>query len=229
MAIYNDNGSGLPGSRLASVSGTVSSAAGWQTVPLSEPLFLNAGPLWVAWVFENVPGLRYKSGTPGRADSGQGWAGGMPAEFGPATTANYIYSVYLDYEFGDATQPPDYHLKSEYGRWDPLARAWVQDDVTSPCIDAGDTADINWIYELWPHGGRINMGYYGGTPQASLSPSTAGNPADIDRDDTVSADDLLLLAGKWLQEYLLCPEDLTLDGKINLQDFAVFSENWLLI
>lgn len=229
LAIYDDNGSGLPGSRLASVSGTVSSAAGWQTVPLSEPLFMNAGPLWVAWVFENVPGLRYKSGTPGRADSGQGWAGGMPADFGPATTAGYIYSVYLNYEFGDTTRPADCHLKSEYGRWDPLAQAWVQDDVTSPCIDGGDPADINWIYELWPHGGRINMGYYGGTPQASLSPSTAGNPADIDRDDTVSADDLLRLAGKWLQEYLLCPEDLTLDGKINLEDFAVFSENWLLI
>lgn len=32
----------------------------------------------------------------------------------------------------------DYHLKSQAGRWDPASGSWVQDDVTSPCIDAGD-------------------------------------------------------------------------------------------
>ena len=47
--------------------------------------------------------------------------------------------------------------------------------VTSPCIDAGDpTAD--WTGELWPHGGRINMGAYGGTPEASMSLSIVGRP-----------------------------------------------------
>jgi len=32
----------------------------------------------------------------------------------------------------------DYHLKSGTGRWDPDSQSWVLDDVTSPCIDAGD-------------------------------------------------------------------------------------------
>jgi len=32
----------------------------------------------------------------------------------------------------------DYHLKSQAGRWDMLTRTWVIDDVTSPCIGAGD-------------------------------------------------------------------------------------------
>ncbi|MHC4694548.1 MAG: right-handed parallel beta-helix repeat-containing protein, partial [Planctomycetota bacterium] len=32
----------------------------------------------------------------------------------------------------------DYHLKSQAGRWDANSQSWVQDDVTSPCIDAGD-------------------------------------------------------------------------------------------
>jgi hypothetical protein len=32
----------------------------------------------------------------------------------------------------------DYHLKSQAGRWEPASESWVQDDVTSPCIDAGD-------------------------------------------------------------------------------------------
>ncbi|MHC4169582.1 MAG: right-handed parallel beta-helix repeat-containing protein [Planctomycetota bacterium] len=62
----------------------------------------------------------------------------------------------------------DYHLKSEVGRWDPVSRSWVKDDVTSPCIDAGDP-NSDWGREVWPHGGRVNMGAYGGTRQASMS------------------------------------------------------------
>ena len=63
----------------------------------------------------------------------------------------------------------DYHLKSEAGRWDPNSQSWIKDDVTSPCIDAGDP-NSDWTSETWPHGGRVNMGAYGGTRQASLSP-----------------------------------------------------------
>ncbi|UCE47688.1 MAG: right-handed parallel beta-helix repeat-containing protein, partial [Phycisphaerales bacterium] len=61
-----------------------------------------------------------------------------------------------------------YHLKSAVGRWDPVNGSWVKDDVTSPCIDAGDP-NSDYGQEIWPHGGRINMGAHGGTPQASLS------------------------------------------------------------
>lgn len=39
--------------------------------------------------------------------------------------------------FADA-ENDGYHLKSEASRWDPIAQLWIQDDVTSPCIDAGD-------------------------------------------------------------------------------------------
>ena len=51
----------------------------------------------------------------------------------------------------------DYHLKSQAGRWDPYSQSWVQDEVTSPCIDTGDP-NSNWGQEVWPHGGRVNMG-----------------------------------------------------------------------
>ena len=65
----------------------------------------------------------------------------------------------------------DYHLKSQAGRWDPVSESWVVDDVTNPCIDAGDpNSPIG--YEPFPNGGIINMGAYGGTEQASLSLST---------------------------------------------------------
>lgn len=61
----------------------------------------------------------------------------------------------------------DYHLKSTYGRWN--GSAWVTDTVQSPCIDAGDpTSD----YSKEPtdgNGGRVNIGNYGNTAQASKS------------------------------------------------------------
>jgi len=63
----------------------------------------------------------------------------------------------------------DYHLKSQAGRWDSVSQSWVQDDVTSPCIDTGD-ADTEIESEPSPNGDIINMGAYGGTDQASKSP-----------------------------------------------------------
>ena len=69
--------------------------------------------------------------------------------------------------FADADNG-DYHLMSQAGRWDPESQTWVLDELTSPCIDAGDPASDRTA-ELWPHGERINMGAFGGTPQASMS------------------------------------------------------------
>jgi len=66
----------------------------------------------------------------------------------------------------------DYHLKSEAGRWDPVSESWVVDDVTSPCIDTGDpNSPVG--EEPEPNGGIINMGAYGGTAEASISPAGA--------------------------------------------------------
>ena len=56
------------------------------------------------------------------------------------------------------------------GGWD-----WVQDEVTSPCIDAGDPASPV-SEEPLPNGGRINMGVYGGTAEASKSYQTPPTP-----------------------------------------------------
>jgi len=64
----------------------------------------------------------------------------------------------------------DYHIRSERGRYWPRFDIWVLDNVTSPCVDGGDPdADIS--NEPMPNGGRINIGAYGGTAEASLSPS----------------------------------------------------------
>jgi parallel beta-helix repeat protein len=63
----------------------------------------------------------------------------------------------------------DYHLKSQAGRWELISESWIMDEVTSPCIDAGDpNSPIR--DEPDPNGGIINMGVYGGTAEASKSP-----------------------------------------------------------
>jgi parallel beta-helix repeat protein len=63
----------------------------------------------------------------------------------------------------------DYHLRSQAGRWDADAQQWVVDAATSPCIDAGDPA-MDPGPERSPNGGRINLGAYGGTGEAAMSP-----------------------------------------------------------
>jgi hypothetical protein len=117
----------------------------------------------------------------------------------------------------------DYHLKSQAGRWDANSKSWVQDFVTSLNIDAGDP-NSDWTAELWPHGKQINMGTYGGTPQASMSLSDAGNIADFDNDGYVGYTDMF--TDKWLCEKLLLPEDLNRDGFVNFIDIAIFAGNF---
>ena len=62
----------------------------------------------------------------------------------------------------------DYHLRSQAGRWNPVTGNWIQDAVTSPCIDAGDPKSPAGDEPL-PNGGRVNMGAYAGTAEASKS------------------------------------------------------------
>jgi len=99
----------------------------------------------------------------------------------------------------------DYHLKSQAGRWDPNSQSWVKDDVTSPCIDAGDPHSPIGL-EPFPNGGIINMGAYGGTVEASKS--YFGEPVcetivagDINGDCIVNLKDFALMALHWLEEH----------------------------
>ncbi|MHC4214585.1 MAG: LamG domain-containing protein, partial [Planctomycetota bacterium] len=82
----------------------------------------------------------------------------------------------LDPLFADPNNG-DYHLKSQRGRYSPGQDLWVLDDVTSPGIDGGDPA-IDPCNEPLPNGGRLNMGAYGGSSQASLSGWAPGEIID---------------------------------------------------
>ena len=98
----------------------------------------------------------------------------------------------------------DFHLKSEAGCWDPNSQTWVQDNVTSPCIDAGDPlSPIGW--ELFPNGGFVNMGAYGGTPKASKTyfgepPCETIVAGDINGDGQVNRADLEIMALHWTDD-----------------------------
>ena len=98
----------------------------------------------------------------------------------------------------------DYHLRSQAGRWDPDSNAWVQDELTSPCIDAGDPNGPIGT-EPFPNGGRVNMGAYGASDQASKS--YFGKPVcgailagDINGDCVVDIGDMAILLSHWMMQ-----------------------------
>lgn len=104
---------------------------------------------------------------------------------------------------------------------------WVQDDVNSPCIDAGDP-NAAWSNELFPHGGRVNMGAFGNTPQASMSPDTSiGNPADVNNDGLVNYLDYSHFAGRVDDPSFPSPEDINRDGVVDFSDFLEICQSWL--
>jgi hypothetical protein len=146
----------------------------------------------------------------------QGWTGNLGG----------IGNIDVDPDFSDPNNG-DYHLKSQAGRWDANSESWVTDANTSVAIDAGNP-NSDWTAELWPHGKRINMGAYGGTPEASMSQLDIGNIANLDNDvnDIVNSLDLALFVGKWCHEEFLLAEDLNRDGFVNFNDFAIFGLQW---
>ena len=92
----------------------------------------------------------------------------------PGTTTNEVYAggtltidhiITADPQFVDAAGH-DLHLKARFGHW--TSGGWVNDTVTSPCIDAGDPASP-YDREPFYNGNRINLGAYGNTVQASRS------------------------------------------------------------
>jgi len=126
----------------------------------------------------------------------------------------------------------DYHVTSIAGRWSPNDQSWVIDSITNPCIDAGDP-DSDWTAELWPHGKRVNIGAYGGTDQARMSMSDAGNIANLnpdvnDANDWVDYNDMALITNQWLSSVTTEPlaADLNRDGRVDFADYTILVNNW---
>jgi len=101
----------------------------------------------------------------------------------------------------------DYHLKSQAGRWDAANQSWMLDDATSLCIDAGDP-DFPVGPEPFPNGGRINLGAYGATAEASKSyfgkpPCETIVAGDINGDCIIDARDFSFIGAHWLADGMI--------------------------
>lgn len=120
----------------------------------------------------------------------------------------------------------DYHLKSQAGRWEPNSENWVQDYVSSPCIDAGNPGcpEAN---EPAPNGNRRNMGAYGGTAEASKSPGNGRNIADLTNDWAVDSNDLKVFVSYWLETGDCIPSDLDRSRLADFNDYRIFASQWL--
>jgi len=121
----------------------------------------------------------------------------------------------------------DYHLKSTAGRWDANTNAWVTDDVTSPCIDAGNPSCPLGDEPNDSSNIRINMGAYGGTAEASKSPANWASLADLTNDHKVNFNDLAAFAAYWLDGGYCIPGDLDRNEVVNLLDLNLFANEWL--
>ena len=86
-----------PGTLLSKTpSTTINSTGGWQTINLEELIVVEENQvIWMSWVYENIPGVRYIS-SPGilSAQSTESWSGGMPSVFGTSSFDAYQYSIY---------------------------------------------------------------------------------------------------------------------------------------
>ena len=122
--------------------------------------------------------------------------------------------------FADAANG-DYHLKSRYGRWDPDANSgaggWVRDEVTSPCINAGDPSS-DYSSQLQPSR-RIEIGAYGNTSAASMGKWILAG--DTDGSSRVDLRDLFFVRDRLGQSTTTADNwkaDVNEDGKINILD-----------
>ena len=96
----------------------------------------------------------------------------------------------------------------------------------SPAVDAGDPAD-DYSQEPAPNGARINMGAYGNTPEAAVTP----DPTDTDTDTIVDACDNCTLVANPDQRDTngdgygnMCDGDLNNDGNTNATDLTLFKQ-----
>jgi hypothetical protein len=156
-----DNRGGQFGAALSTVN---------DRVTMVNCIFWNNWPKDVASEGDLLPGIRYsivRGNWPGHgnvaadplfAASGRWVDRNNPAVPVPANDPTATWSL------------GDYHVQSQTGRWEPKTSLWSRDNVTSPCIDAGDpTTPVG--SEPSPNGGIINLGVYGGTAEASKSPA----------------------------------------------------------
>ena len=105
--------------------------------------------------------------------------------------------------------------------------AWVNDEATSRCIDAGNPASHLMNEPVTASNVRVDIGAYGGTEQTSYSPQYWSLLADLNNDGTVDFVDFAHISYDWLQTDWQVPGDLSRDGTVNIFDLLPFTKDWL--
>jgi len=106
--------------------------------------------------------------------------------------------------------------------------AWVNDGVTSRCIDAGNPSSPLCDEPLETNNIRINMGAYGGTAEASMPPYDWALLANLTNDGKVDSNDLEVFVNYWLDSGICIPSDLNRSQSVDMLDFALLAQDWFL-
>ena len=143
--------------------------------------------------------------------------------WGPGNTNDYPHFV--------DPKNRDYHLKSQYLRWDTTLGDWVNhaDNVTSKCIEAGrPNSSLGFEPKAYSsYNTRINIGAYGGTARASIAWANWGIATDLTNDGIVNFGDFVYLADQWLKSEYANPADLDSNQIVDCNDLALFPLTWL--
>lgn len=130
----------------------------------------------------------------------------------------------------------DYHLQSEGWRWDSKRKRWHYDEVSSPCLDAGNPGSplANEVLaapddpnSVWGTNVRINMGAYGGTAEASMPPHDWALLADLTNDGIVNWYDFAYLVSDWSETAKEQYSDLNRDSVVDTADLVLLAGSWV--
>lgn len=139
-------------------------------IVLTHSIVWGNGPNEILLAGTSAPTIAY-------TDIASGWSGPGIIDEDPLFAVRGYWldpddlSVVLEPKNADVLWiPGDYHLRSPAGRHSVKTANWHLDNLASPCIDAGDPNRPVGA-EPAPNGGILNLGAYGGTTQASKSPT----------------------------------------------------------
>ncbi|MBN2212010.1 MAG: hypothetical protein JW709_11500 [Sedimentisphaerales bacterium] len=103
---------------------------------------------------------------------------------------------------------------------------WETDAATSRCIDAGNPATETFS-ESGEYNIRVNLGAYGGTSRASLSPVNWSLLTDLNNDGIVTLDDFVDFSTDYLGDDDTLPANFNRDEDVDVADFALLAGQWL--